>query len=420
MIVVVAMESRFDRTPDGAVWAKQMDASFFQRYLDVFDGVRVVARVRDVPSVPDGFSRMDQSSVTFAPVPYYVGPLQFLVRSRAVARAVQSAVKKGDAVILRIGSQIAMSMEPELVRTGHPYAVEVVGDPYDVFAPGVVSHPLRPFFRWYFTRAQKRQCFRASAAAYVTKHTLQKRYPCRGLEVDVSDVQLEGDTSIRSSRAFVTHFSSIDLVPESFTTQDVKPIICPDSMMATPIRLIHVGSLEQLYKGTDVLLEAMQQCIASGLDIVLAIVGDGRQRPSLELLASKLGIADRVQFLGMLSAGQAIRDELDRSDLFVLPSRTEGLPRALIEAMARGLPCIGSTAGGIPELLEEEDLVQPGDAIALKLKIIEVVSSHERRNAMSTRNFEKSKEFDGDKLRRRRMYFYHYLRDFMERLNGGG
>jgi glycosyltransferase involved in cell wall biosynthesis len=163
----------------------------------------------------------------------------------------------------------------------------------------------------------------------------------------------------------------------------------------------------------------MQRCIASGLNIVLAIVGDGRQRANLERLASRLGIVDRIQFLGMLPAGQAIRDELDRSDLFILPSRTEGLPRAMIEAMARGLPCIGSTAGGIPELLAEEDMVRPGDAIALGMKIIEVVSSLERRRAMATRNLGKAKEFDGEVLRERRIQFYQYVRGFMERSSSG-
>ena len=63
-------------------------------------------------------------------------------------------------------------------------------------------------------------------------------------------------------------------------------------------------------------------------------------------------LRDRVRFRGQLTTPVDVRAELDRADLFVLPSRQEGLPRAMIEAMARALPCIGSSVGGIPELLQ--------------------------------------------------------------------
>src|ERR1043166_5635017 len=111
-----------------------------------------------------------------------------------------------------------------------------------------------------------------------------------------------------------------------------------------------------MYKAPDVLIRAVAQCVAAGFDLTLHVVGDGKHRPELEQLASALGVSDRVIFLGLLPAGAAVRERLDRSDLFVLASRCEGLPRAMVEAMARSLPCIGSTIGGIPELLPEDDM----------------------------------------------------------------
>jgi len=126
--------------------------------------------------------------------------------------------------------------------------------------------------------------------------------------------------------------------------------------------------------------------------------------------AAALGVSERVEFRGQLASGELVRQELDRADLFVLPSRQEGLPRAMIEAMARGLPCIGSTVGGIPELLPESDLVPPDDARRLAHTIRSVVTDHARLARMSERNLEKAREYAPERLARRRGHFYERVR----------
>jgi glycosyltransferase involved in cell wall biosynthesis len=86
----------------------------------------------------------------------------------------------------------------------------------------------------------------------------------------------------------------------------------------------------------------------------------------------------------------------------------------MIEAMARGLPCLGSTAGGIPELLPPEDMVRPGDVTTLARKIRTVVTDPERLARMSARNLEKAKEYSEEALRERRTAFYRYVRERTE------
>src|SRR5262245_2627324 len=126
MDLIVSLEHRFDRTPDGAVWTQTMFANaFWMRYLAVFDRVRVAARVRDVPTAQAGWQRADGEGILFAAIPYYLGPKQYLLRRRQVRHAARSAVGVCDAVIMRIGSQIAVCIEAALRRTGHPYGVEV-------------------------------------------------------------------------------------------------------------------------------------------------------------------------------------------------------------------------------------------------------------------------------------------------------
>jgi glycosyltransferase involved in cell wall biosynthesis len=175
-----------------------------------------------------------------------------------------------------------------------------------------------------------------------------------------------------------------------------------------------VGTLAHLYKGPDVLIDAVARCLQAGLDLRLKLVGDGKHRKQLEARAAGQGLAGRVTFLGQLSAGAAVRDVLDEADAFVLPSRTEGLPRAMVEAMARALPCIGSTVGGIPELLPAEDMVPPGDVEALASKIREVVTNPRRMARMSASNLEKAQEYREEVLAQRRAEFYRHVQEHTE------
>jgi glycosyltransferase involved in cell wall biosynthesis len=150
------------------------------------------------------------------------------------------------------------------------------------------------------------------------------------------------------------------------------------------------------------------------MDLRLVLIGDGKHRAELEERAAARGIGDRVHFRGQLTAGAAVRAELDRADVYCMPSRTEGMPRAMVEAMARALPCIGSTMGGIPELLPPEDMVPPGDVDALAAKIREIVTDPARLAAMSARNLRRARDYHEEILRERRSACYHALRERTE------
>jgi glycosyltransferase involved in cell wall biosynthesis len=383
MDLVVALDFRFQATPDGSVWTSTAFAhSFWTRYLDVFDRVRIVARAASLHAPQPGDHRVDGEGVSVCQVPFYLGPAQYLRKALAVRRAALGGIGERDAVILRVGSELASSIAPAMMRQGRPYGLEVVGDPYDAFAPGAICHPLRPFFRWRNTRLLKRQCAGACGAAYVTESALQNRYACPAHMTAVSDVEL----------------------PEEFWDALPRPRHAFDER-----RLIFVGSLEQMYKGPDVLIDAMALCLREDPSLLLVMIGEGRHLPELEERARALGIADRVRFMGKVPAGAAVRDELDRSSLFILPSRTEGLPRAMLEAMARGLPAIGTAVGGIPELLAPEDLVPPNDVPALASRILEVTRDPRRIERMSERNRRKARQYREEILRPRRLAFYRHV-----------
>ncbi|MEH1848303.1 MAG: glycosyltransferase family 4 protein [Nostoc sp.] len=387
MNVVVSSDYRFVGTPDGAVWTPTNSGyGFFARYLEVFDSVRIVARVYPVSSVPSKWQRVDGENISVIAVPYYVGPVQYLLKALQIQQTIRSTINLTDAVILRVPSNVANCVYYWLCNTNHPYSLEVISDPYNFFAPGSVNHPLRPFFRWLFTHRLKNQCLQASGVSYVTKEALQHRYPV-------------------GEKTFATYYSDVELPDTAFVS---SPRI--SNLNLEKFIIITVASMDHPCKAVDVLIDAVALCLQKGLNLELIIVGDGKYRPELEAQALKLGIPDRIFFRGQLPGGKAVLEQLDKADIFVLPSRQESLPRAVIEAMARALPCIGSDVGGIPELLSPEDLVQPGNIIELANKIQEVVKSPNRRQQMSIRNLKTSKEYKEDLLQKRRLEFYQYVK----------
>lgn len=391
MQLLILLEYRFRRTPDGLVWTEApYGARFWQRYLAVFDEIEVLARLWDVPAIPDGWSPAEAERVRFHGIPYYSGPIAYLRRLREVRSAMDAAYRRQAAVIMRVPSFLSRHLWRRLEENAHPYGLEVVGDPLDALAPGVISHPLRPFLHWRMPRTLQRQCARACAVAYVTDTALQRRYPCSRYMTGVSDVDLPAD-------AFRTSWEH----------------------RQGGLHLVTVASMDQPYKGIQHLLIAVATCVKMGLDVKLSLVGGGRLRPQFERQSENLGLRGRVTFVGQLPAS-AVRAFLDRADLFILPSLTEGLPRAMIEAMARSLPCIGTAVGGIPELLAAENMVPPADALSLAAKIVEVAGNPARMARMREENLARARQFAEHALRDRRSAFYTYLRNVTEEWIGAG
>jgi glycosyltransferase involved in cell wall biosynthesis len=146
------------------------------------------------------------------------------------------------------------------------------------------------------------------------------------------------------------------------------------------IRVICVGRLSPATKGQDVLLYALNDMRARGWRATCRFLGgtasqNEDDRAWLERLADELGLGDSVEFIMDVTE---IAPVLDQSNLFVLPSRSEGFGIAIVEAMSSGLPVIASDVGGVGEIVEDGVtgfLVPPDDPKALALKILQVAQA---------------------------------------------
>ena len=145
-------------------------------------------------------------------------------------------------------------------------------------------------------------------------------------------------------------------------------------------RVVFAGRLTP-DKGTDVLLRAWRTVRRRAPDAHLLLVGD-TEGPDYRRMAADLGIADSVDFAGFQMNA---KPWIAASDLLVLPSRKEGAGFVLLEAMALGLPCVGSRIGGIPEYIQEGEtgtIVPPEDADALSDALTALILDPDRRRHM--------------------------------------
>lgn len=359
--------------------------TLWERYLEYFDRIIVVARIKQNAPINDIAPQTKNPRVSFVELPYYVGPIQYLKQRMTVQKIVRGSIKKGNAYICRLPSKVGHIAISQLRKEGIPYAIEVVGDP-QVSLSYKATHKIIPAILGLFAGSTLRKCaINASAALYVTNEILQKKYPVcnRGFSVGVSDVVIDTKMKFQEVRPF----------PQTGT-----------------INVLSIGSLEQMYKAPDIVLKAIAVLIIKkNVDLHMIWLGDGRFKQSMKQMAASLGIAKHVSFIGNVTKAE-VNEYLHKSDVYVQASRTEGLPRALIEAMAVGLPCVGTKVGGIPELLGREYLMNVDDYNQLANIILRFKEDADYVKRAKETNFTKAMLFNPRSLKAKRDLFFQAVK----------
>jgi glycosyltransferase involved in cell wall biosynthesis len=235
---------------------------------------------------------------------------------------------------------------------------------------------------WPIYLSNKKAIYNSNYVHYVTKNELQKRYPTTGKVLSASYVNINLDNDE----------SRLDIKKSKILSQNHKIIVGL------------IGYLNEV-KGIDTAIKCLKY-----LDdkYVLKILGGGSS-DKYSILTKSLKLQDRVFFEGTLDPGIKVMRWIDDLDIYIQPSRTEGLPRATIEAMSRGCPIITSNVIGLKELVNEKWSHKPGDWRTLSILIKELSNSVNYYQEESKRSIQVSNLYQKNILELRVDNFYKLI-----------
>lgn len=351
------------------------------RYTSVFEEVIFLSRQQELEELESNLTLSNLERVEFIKIPN-LNNIKSIFQRKSANKILEENIRKADCVIARLPSTIGRLSIKFAKKNNKPYLIEVVGCPYDAYKHhgnrvGRLIAPFEFFLQRHYVKDAK-------FVLYVTKEFLQKRYPTKGKSINCSNVSLKKlDKMVLSNR--------LEKIERFDKNRGIK--------------LGTIGNLNVKYKGQEHVIKAIAKLKEKGIEIKYLLVGGGDQT-YLRELTEKYNLLNDVVFLGSLPHDK-IFDFLDDLDIYIQPSDTEGLPRAVIEAMSRACPVMGTTAGGIPELVSSGFLFKKKSVkeIEEKLKLI----SEKTLENEAIRSFKAVKEYDKKDLELRR---YNFLKEF--------
>ncbi len=350
-----------------------------RRYLHLGSEVTFLMRTKPIEKNDiQRYSSINQESFSVTSIPNYKS-LRLLLKNYGQAKKIiERAVLEHDVIVCRLPSasgSLAVKMARKL---GKPFLVEYVACTFDAYW----NYDWRGKLIAHYKMWQQRSLMKnVPYSIYVTSEFLQKRYPTKGQSIHCSNVELQT-------------LKEADLVERISKIEAMEP--------SNPVVLGTVAALNVPYKGQVDVIKALAVLKRNGHRFHYHLVGQGSSE-RLVNLAKKLNVVDQVKVVGPLKHKEVF-EFLENIDIYIQPSKTEGLPRAVIEAMSKACPALGAGVGGIPELLDNNMIFEPGKSDQIAKKIV----SFNKTNLIeqARRNYEEAKNYKKDILMDRRLNLY--------------
>lgn len=353
------------------------DDDFFNRYADVFEEIHFCAKIFSENEInEEKYIKITRKDVKIIELPGFRGIMGLLKNLLSLTKTIKKSIINVDACILR-AVQVE-SLIAYLHRRKTPYIIELVNDPKTYF---------KGIYRMVSVFLLNKMIKNAIGISYITKNVLQEKYP------------------IKSSNTITSSYLTIDL--------DDSVISHPKhyELSNNEFKLIHVSNnIESDSKGYSTTIRIIKYLHDKGYNASITFVGEGSLVNYYIKMANDLGITDKVHFIGRIHDKYRLYDILKKSDLFIFPTKHEGLGRVNLEAQACGLPVLSSKVGGVIELFEQKYLFDPLDFIGYGDKIIELINNPSELNYMSLANIENAKKYTISENYKIRKQFYLQFR----------
>lgn len=367
---------------DGKNYFSNAVQSTYPRYTVLGDEIICLAHIKKVAIGTEDM--IDKDAIKFVHVDKInsLGSLLFGIHKNN--KTVSGLVKMVDVCVAHIPAFHSESVIRYAKKFGIPYMTVVVGCSWDSYWNyNFKGKILAPFCYFSLKKAQSN----APYSIYVTNSFLQKRYPTTGKWIGCSNVNLStGVNGVLEHR--------------------IEQLIYREKTNAV-MKIGTAAAIDVPYKGQAYVIEAIGILKKEGFSFEYHLVGGGISK-MLKKLAIQYNVEDCVFFHGRV-AHDKIVEFLDDLDIYIQPSKQEGLPRATIEAMSRGCLCLGSNIAGIPELLDSRFLFPKGDAKSIS-NILRHISFDECKR-QACRNYEVAKEYDKDVLNAKRAKFINEFKE---------
>jgi len=361
----------------GTYFSTVTNNTMLDRYKVITNNIAVALRIVISDNVRES-NQLQNIKVYEIPNPNTIRGL--LLERYKIKRQIRDIVKNTDYVIARLPSTIGHYAVKYARKFNKRYLIEAVACPFDaLWNHSLVGKILAPIEYIKMRSSVKNSKY----SVYVTNNFLQNRYPTQGNNINISNVYLKRiDDNILNKR--------IDKI---------------NSSSPSKVILGTIGHLNVKYKGQHLIIKALSKLkkVLPEITFEYQIVGDGSKDRLLKL-AKKYNVQDNVNFVGRLNHDNIFK-WVDDLTIYVQPSRQEGLPRSVIEAMSRAVPTIGSNIAGIPELLN------PNCIFNIKrnpvINFINVLKTFDvnKQIIAANENFDKSHDFDYSIIENRRTIF---------------
>ena len=328
MKLLFCYDGPIEKDEFGDYYSTALTDEMFSRYECISNEITIVIRVNHTKKelLNDKYMPLSKDKYNIVECPSIASIKGLLFNKRECYRIIGKCIKEADAIIIRLPSFLGNIAFRLSEKEKKPYLIELVGCAWGaLWNYNFKGKIIAPFMKMATKNALKKTNY----AVYVSNEFLQKEYPTNGQSIACSNVILKtvDDDIIKKRYEKIKNFN-----------------------FSKKIVIGTLGAIDIKYKGHEYVIHAIKLLTKMGYNVEYQIVGNGSSH-RLDTISKKYGVSNSVNILGPMKH-EDVFTWIDNLDIYIQPSNTEGLCRAIIEAMSRGCPVIASDVGGNPELID--------------------------------------------------------------------